>query len=162
MGCQHGCLSCDRDALMEGRRQPQCWRHMNMNLGFTAEESQLHSGAPPPCEGQLCPTGKNSDVSFQQIRFLSARTHTHRRHLPNPGRTIHPRDASVLIFSALESGTFRGEVTGAQTVGTCRSRMWNSVNTQNANHCCRERLKAGGEGGHRGRDAWMASPTQWT
>ena len=113
-----------------------------MNLGFKAEESQLHSGAPPPCEGQLCPTGKNSDVYFQQIGFLSARTHTHththtqtdRRHFPNPGRTIHPRDASVLIFSALESGTFRGEVTGAQTVGTCRSRMWNSVNTQNADH----------------------------
>ena len=25
-----------------------------------------------------------------------------------------------------------------------------------------ERLKAGGEGGHRGWDGWMASPTQWT
>ena len=28
--------------------------------------------------------------------------------------------------------------------------------------CCRERLKAGGEGNVRGCDAWMASPTQWT
>ena len=27
--------------------------------------------------------------------------------------------------------------------------------------CC-ERLRAGGEGGHRGWDGWMASPTQWT
>ena len=27
---------------------------------------------------------------------------------------------------------------------------------------CRERLKAGGEGGDRGWDGWMASPTQWT
>ena len=26
----------------------------------------------------------------------------------------------------------------------------------------RERLKAGGEGDDRGRDSWMASPTQWT
>ena len=25
-----------------------------------------------------------------------------------------------------------------------------------------ERFKAGGEGGNRGRDGWMASPTQWT
>ena len=24
-----------------------------------------------------------------------------------------------------------------------------------------ERLKAGGEGGDRGQDGWMASPTQW-
>ena len=27
---------------------------------------------------------------------------------------------------------------------------------------CWERLKAGGEGGNRGWDGWMASPTQWT
>ena len=27
---------------------------------------------------------------------------------------------------------------------------------------CWERLKAGGEGDDRGRDGWMASPTQWT
>ena len=27
---------------------------------------------------------------------------------------------------------------------------------------CWERLKAGGEGDDRGRDSWMASPTQWT
>ena len=27
---------------------------------------------------------------------------------------------------------------------------------------CWERLKAGGEGDHRGWDGWMASPTQWT
>ena len=27
---------------------------------------------------------------------------------------------------------------------------------------CWERLKAGGEVGDRGRDGWMASPTQWT
>ena len=27
---------------------------------------------------------------------------------------------------------------------------------------CGERLKAGGEGGDRGWDGWMASPTQWT
>ena len=27
---------------------------------------------------------------------------------------------------------------------------------------CWERLKARGEGGNRGRDDWMASPTQWT
>ena len=27
---------------------------------------------------------------------------------------------------------------------------------------CWERLKAGGEGDNRGRDGWMASPTQWT
>ena len=27
---------------------------------------------------------------------------------------------------------------------------------------CWERLKAGGEGGHRGWDGWMASPSQWT
>ena len=27
---------------------------------------------------------------------------------------------------------------------------------------CWERLKAGGEGGDRGWDGWMASPTQWT
>ena len=27
---------------------------------------------------------------------------------------------------------------------------------------CWERLKAGGEGYHRGQDGWMASPTQWT
>ena len=27
---------------------------------------------------------------------------------------------------------------------------------------CWERLKAGGEGGDRGRDYWMASPTRWT
>ena len=27
---------------------------------------------------------------------------------------------------------------------------------------CWERLKAGGEGGHRGWDSWMASLTQWT
>ena len=27
---------------------------------------------------------------------------------------------------------------------------------------CWERLKTGGEGDHRGWDAWMASPTQWT
>jgi len=25
-----------------------------------------------------------------------------------------------------------------------------------------ERLRAGGEGDDRGRDGWMASPTQWT
>ena len=25
-----------------------------------------------------------------------------------------------------------------------------------------KRLKAGGEGGDRGRDGWVASPTQWT
>ena len=29
-------------------------------------------------------------------------------------------------------------------------------------HWCWERLKAGGEGGERGWDGWMASPTQWT
>ena len=33
-------------------------------------------------------------------------------------------------------------------------------------HCkrpwCWERLKAGGEGNHRGWDGWIASPTQWT
>ena len=28
--------------------------------------------------------------------------------------------------------------------------------------CCWERVKAGGEGKDRGRDGWMASPTQWT
>ena len=28
--------------------------------------------------------------------------------------------------------------------------------------CCWERLRAGGEGGTRGWDGWMASPTQWT
>ena len=28
--------------------------------------------------------------------------------------------------------------------------------------CFWERLKAGGEGDNRGRDGWMASPTQWT
>ena len=28
--------------------------------------------------------------------------------------------------------------------------------------CCWERLKARGEGDARGRDGWMASPTQWT
>ena len=27
---------------------------------------------------------------------------------------------------------------------------------------CWERLKAGGEGDHKGWDSWMASPTQWT
>ena len=27
---------------------------------------------------------------------------------------------------------------------------------------CWERLRAGGEGDNRGRDGWMASPTQWT
>ena len=27
---------------------------------------------------------------------------------------------------------------------------------------CRERLKAGGEGGNSGQDGWMASPTQWS
>ena len=27
---------------------------------------------------------------------------------------------------------------------------------------CREKLRAGGEGGDRGGDGWMASPTQWT
>ena len=27
---------------------------------------------------------------------------------------------------------------------------------------CWERLKTGGEGGNRGWDSWMASPTQWT
>ena len=27
---------------------------------------------------------------------------------------------------------------------------------------CWERLRAGGEGDHRGWDGWMASPTQWT
>ena len=27
---------------------------------------------------------------------------------------------------------------------------------------CRERVKAGGEGGDRGLDGWMASLTQWT
>ena len=27
---------------------------------------------------------------------------------------------------------------------------------------CWERLRAGGEGGDRGRDGWMASPTRWT
>ena len=27
--------------------------------------------------------------------------------------------------------------------------------------CCWERLKVGGEGDNRGRDGWMASPTQW-
>ena len=27
---------------------------------------------------------------------------------------------------------------------------------------CQERLRAGGEGGDRGWDGWMASPTQWT
>ena len=28
--------------------------------------------------------------------------------------------------------------------------------------CCWERLKVGGEGGDRGWDGWMASPTEWT
>ena len=28
--------------------------------------------------------------------------------------------------------------------------------------CCWERLKAGGEGDHKGQDGWMASLTQWT
>lgn len=105
-----------------------------MNLGFTAEESQLHSGAPPPCERLALSHWK------KLRRLLSAdrvpeHTHTHGGHFPNPGCTIHPLDASVFIFSsALESGTFRGEVTGAQTVDTCSSRMWNSVNTQYVDH----------------------------
>ena len=116
-----------------------------MNLGFTAEESQLHSGVPPPCKRLALSHWKklrrllSADWVPERARacmhtHTHTHTHTHRRHFPNPGRTIHPLDASVFVFSALESGTFRGEVTGAQTVDTCSSRMWNSVNPQYMDH----------------------------
>ena len=56
------------------------------------------------------------------------------------------------------------------------NQSWNSIRSWNSNTkatfgeelthrkrpWCWERLKAGGEGDDRGRDGWMASPTQWT
>ena len=39
---------------------------------------------------------------------------------------------------------------------------WCEVPTYWKRPWCWERLKVGGEGGDRGWDAWMASPTQWT
>ena len=56
------------------------------------------------------------------------------------------------------------------------NQSWNSIGSWNSNTkatfgeelthrkrpWCWERLKAGGEGDDRGRDGWMASPTQWT
>ena len=41
--------------------------------------------------------------------------------------------------------------------------LWPHVKSQlTGKDWCWERLKAGGEGEDRGRDGWMASPTQWT
>ena len=44
-----------------------------------------------------------------------------------------------------------------QYIGHLMGRADSSEKTQ-----CSERLKAGGKGGDRGWDVWMASPTQWT
>lgn len=129
-GCQHSCLSCDRDALMEGRRQPPRWRHMNMNLCFTGEESQLHRGAPPPCERLVLSHWKKLSRLLSADRVPEhTHTHTHGRQFPNPGCTIHLLDASQFIFSsAFKSRTFRVELTVAQTLDTCSSRICSSVN----------------------------------
>ena len=40
--------------------------------------------------------------------------------------------------------------------------LWYKEPTHWKRSWCEERLKAGGEGDDRGRDGWMASPTQWT
>lgn len=79
-GCQHSCLSCDRDALMEGRRQAPRWRHMNINPCFTAEESQLHGGAPPPSRRLVLSHWKKLRclLSADQVPEHT-RTHTHIR-----------------------------------------------------------------------------------
>ena len=42
------------------------------------------------------------------------------------------------------------------------SAMWCEELTHWKRPWCWERLRAGGEGGDRGWDGWMASPTQWT
>ena len=42
------------------------------------------------------------------------------------------------------------------------SLTWCEESTQRKRPWCWERLRAGGEGGSRGWDGWVASPTQWT
>lgn len=126
---------------MEGRRQAPRRRHMNINLCFMAEESQLHGGAPPPSRRLVLSHWKklrcllSADQVPEHTRHIHAHTrtygHTQGRQFPNPGCTIRLLDASVFIFSsAFESRTCRGELMGAQTVDSCGSRICSSVNTQ--------------------------------
>ena len=66
------------------------------------------------------------------------------------------------------SPSYRRSVLGVHWKDWCWSWNSNTVSTwcKELNHlkrpCWWERLKAGGEGGDRGWDDWMVSPTQWT
>ena len=66
---------------------------------------------------------------------------------------VHPKGDQSWVFI----GRTDVETETAITLAT-----WFEELTHLKRPWCWERLRAGGEGGNRGWDGWMASPTQWT
>lgn len=99
-GCQHSCLSCDRDALMEGRRQAPRRRHMNINLCFMAEESQLHSGAPPPSRRLVLSHWKKLRCLLSADQVPEHTRHIHATYTHTHAHTVTHREGSFLILAA--------------------------------------------------------------
>ena len=87
----------------------------------------------------------------------------------NYQNALHFLETSVWSYNLLHCKSLRfqrekktsGVLTSLSLYHGQSSQQLNSKNLREI-PCCWERLRAGGEGGDRGQDGWMASPTRWT
>ena len=72
------------------------------------------------------------------------------------------RIKEILVVKGAREGPHINFLGGQVPSGKIRSHLMRRADSMEKRPWCREKLKAKGEGGSRGGNGWMASPTQWT